>query len=124
MSVMKYKDPKTGEIKSVGAPKYDVYSKSETDTLFSTKQRIVSITLTTDWIGDTSPYTQSVTIEGATVNSKVDLQPDASVISQMVDDGVVALYIANSNGTLTAYAVGEKPTVELIVQATVTEVSV
>lgn len=29
MSVMKYKDPTTGEIKKVGSPKYDVYSKDE-----------------------------------------------------------------------------------------------
>ena len=83
-----------------------------------------SITLSTNWSGDASPYTQSVTISGTTTNSKVDLQPDATVIAQMADDGVVALYIANDNGTLTAYAVGEKPTVELTIQATITEVSV
>ena len=37
MSVMKYKDPKTGDIKKVGAPKYDVYSKDETNTLLLKK---------------------------------------------------------------------------------------
>ena len=82
-----------------------------------------TVTLSTDWTGDSSLYTQTVTIDGTTANSKVDLQPDASVIAQMVDDGVVALYISNDNGTLTAYAVGEKPTVELSIQATITEVS-
>lgn len=82
-----------------------------------------SITLSTNWAGDASPYTQAVTIDGTTTNSKVDLQPDASVIAQMADDGVVAMYIANNNGTLTANAVGEKPTVALNVQATITEVS-
>ena len=82
-----------------------------------------TVTLSTNWTGDASPYTQSVTISGTTANSKVDLQPDATAIAQMADDGTVALYIANDNGTLTAYAVGEKPTVELTVQATVTEVS-
>ena len=83
-----------------------------------------SITLSTNWTGDASPYTQSVTISGTTANSKVDLQPDATAIAQMADDGTVALYIANENGTLTVYAVGEKPTVELTIQATITEVSV
>ena len=81
-----------------------------------------SITLSTNWTGAASPYTQSVTIAGTTSNSKVDLQPDATAIAQMADDGTVALYITNDNGTLTANAVGEKPTVELTIQATITEV--
>ena len=82
-----------------------------------------SITLSTNWSGDASPYMQTVTIPGITANSKVDLQPDATAIAQMADDGTVALYIANDNGTLTANAVGEKPTVALTIQATITEVS-
>ena len=82
-----------------------------------------TVTLSTNWTGNASPYTQTVTISGTTANSKVDLQPDATAIAQMADDGTVALYIANDNGTLSAYAVGEKPTVELTIQATITEVS-
>ena len=82
-----------------------------------------SITLSTNWTGNASPYTQAVTISGTTANSKVDLQPNATAITQMADDGTVALFIANDNGTLTATAVGEKPTVELTIQATITEVS-
>lgn len=31
MSVLKYKDPETGEIKTVGVPTVDVYSKNEVD---------------------------------------------------------------------------------------------
>ena len=85
--------------------------------------KIVTISLSTDWTGNASPYTQTVTISGVTANSKVDLQPDATAIAQMADDGTVALYIANNNGTLTANAVGEKPTVALTIQATITEVS-
>lgn len=81
-----------------------------------------TITLSTNWTGDSSPYTQTVTIPGTTSNSKVDLQPDATAIAQMVEDGTIAMYIVNNDGTLTAYAVGEKPTVELTVQATITEV--
>ena len=102
------------------------YSKSETNTLLQKKAdttKKTTVTLSTNWTGNTSPYTQAVTISGTTANSKVDLQPDATVIQQMTDDGTVALYITNNNGTLTAYAVGEKPTTELIIQATITEVS-
>ena len=87
------------------------------------KIKYVSVTFSTNWTGDASPYTQNVTISGTTVNSKIDLQPDATAIAQMAEDGTVALYIANNNGNLIAYAVGEKPTVELTIQATITEVS-
>lgn len=92
------------------------------DEVLSAKVKQVSVTLSNEWVGAASPYTQTVTISGTTVNSKVDLQPDATTIQQMADDGTVALYIANDNGTLTAYAVCEKPTVELTVQATIMEV--
>ena len=98
----------------------------ETNTALQKKADAIkkaTVTLSTDWTGDASPYTQSVTISGTTANSKVDLQPDAAVIAQMVEDGTVALYITNNNGTMTAYAVGEKPTIELTIQATITEVS-
>ena len=34
MAVIKYKDPKTGEVKKVGAPVSDAYTKAETDAKF------------------------------------------------------------------------------------------
>ena len=100
---------------------------NETNTALQKKAdttKKATVTLSTGWTGTASPYTQRVTISGITANSKVDLQPDATAIAQMAEDGTVALYIANNNGTLTAKAVGEKPTVALTIQATITEVSV
>lgn len=85
--------------------------------------KIKTITLPASGWTNGSPATQSVTITGATANSKIDLQPDSTVLNQMLIDGVVALYIANDNGTLTACAVGAYPTVDLTIQATVIEVS-
>ena len=96
---------------------------NETNTALQNITKKTTVTLSTNWTGDASPYTQTVTISGTTANSKVDLQPDATAIAQMAEDGTVALYIANNNGTLTAYAVGDKPTVALTIQATITEVS-
>lgn len=96
---------------------------NETNTALQNITKKTTVILSTNWTGDASPYTQTVTISGTTANSKVDLQPDAAIIAQMADDSTVALYIANDNGTLTAYAVGEKPTSELTIQATITEVS-
>ena len=83
---------------------------------------VSSITLTSaGWTGEASPYTQAVTLAGVTANTKVDLQPDAATISQLITDTVAGMYIANDGGTLTAYAVNAKPTTDLTIQVTLTE---
>lgn len=83
----------------------------------------LSLTLAAaSWTGSASPYTQGVTITGGTATSQADIQADATAIQQMLDDGTNAIYIANNNGTFTAYAVGEKPTADLSIQVTVYEV--
>ena len=94
------------------------------DAVFTdTKPSKLSISLSDTWIGE-DPYTQTVTVTGYTItaNSKVDLQPDANGIAQLIEDGVQALYIANNNGTLTAYSVGAEISTAMTIQCTVTEV--
>lgn len=85
---------------------------------------IGSISLSATWTGAASPYTQTVTVSGATVtaNSKVDLQLTAAQIASLILAGVTGLIIENNNGTLTAYAVGAM-TGAMTVQCTVTEVT-
>lgn len=82
-----------------------------------------SITLSDTWTGSESPYSQTVTVTGATItaNSRVDLQPTAAQIESLISDGVTGLVIENDNGTLTAYAVGAATTAEMTVQCTVEE---
>lgn len=72
------------------------------------------------WTADGSDWKQTVSISGftPTANTKVDLQYDKTAIRQMDNDGTLAIYISNSSGTLTAYAVGEKPTANLTLQVT------
>ena len=77
---------------------------------------------TASWAGS-GPYTQTVTITGITVNSKVDIQMDATALGVLIDSGTSAIWIENNNGTLTAKAMGEKPNANLSVQVTITEVS-
>ena len=82
-----------------------------------------SVTLGTSWSG-AGPYSQTVTVTGATVtsNSKIDIQLTAAQISNLISDGVTGLVIENNAGTLTAYAVGATPSASMTVQVTVTEV--
>lgn len=80
-----------------------------------------TISLTDTWAGESSPYTQTVTVSGATItnDSKIDLLPNATVLAQMIEDGTTAMWIQNDNGVLTTYAMGNAPTVALTVQCTV-----
>ena len=85
---------------------------------YQTPVHVASITLAAaDWTGS-GPYTQTVTISGATItaNTKVDLQPDATALAQLISDSVAALFVSNTSGTLTATAIGAAPTANLTIQ--------
>lgn len=97
-----------------------------TQTALNAKQGSIikgSVTLTVaGWVADGDDWKQPVTIAGGAAGKQVDLEADKTAIKQMLEDGTSALYIANNNGTFTAYAVGEKPTADLSIQVTVYDV--
>ena len=76
-----------------------------------------------NWIGDASPYSQVVEIDGVTENSQVDLTPsiDQLVIFYEKDLGFVT---ENEDGVVTVYAIGQKPENDYTIQVTITEVDV
>lgn len=85
------------------------------------KQIIVdTVSLGTSWTG-TGPYTQTITVGEADADSKVDIQPDATIIQKLIDAGTTALYIVNDNGVFSAVAIGSAPTESLTVQCTITK---
>lgn len=67
-------------------------------------------------------YSQEVSIDGVTINSIIELQPDAAVLYQLINDKTSSLQINNIDGVPTAIAIGEAPTINLTIQCTVTEV--
>lgn len=73
------------------------------------------------WKGAISPYFQTVLIDGISANTLVTLQAEGDQIAYLGENGI-ALSIANDGGVTTAYAVGAKPTIDLILQVCLLEV--
>ena len=78
------------------------------------------VVLASGWAGD-GPYTQTVSVTGATAHSKVDMQLSSSQIAQLILDEVSAMLIENNNGVFTIYANNSTPKVDMTVQVTITE---
>lgn len=92
--------------------------------LSKSSARIANVDLlAANWVGDASPYSQVVEIEGVTENSQVDLTPSIEqlVIFYEKDLGFVT---ENEDGVVTVYAIGQKPENDYTIQVTITEVSV
>lgn len=116
---------------SVTLPSGSVYANSIEDgsgnvikDTYALKPPYKTITFSQSWSGS-GPYTQTVTVTGATVtsNSSISLQPTADQIAQLISDGVQAITIENNAGTLTAYALGTAPSTAMTIACTVIEVA-
>lgn len=74
-----------------------------------------------DWKNAESPFFQVVAIEGISESSMVEIQASKEQIVKLCTDGT-AIQIENDGGVATAYAIGTKPTEELVLQVILTEV--
>ena len=102
---------------------YDImYPRTLIEQVTDGQRQIIvdSVSIGTSWSG-TGPYTQTVVVDSADANSKIDIQPEANVINSLVEAGTTALYIVNNNGVFSAVAVGAAPTQALTVQCTITK---
>lgn len=75
------------------------------------------------WIGETSPYSQEVTIGGVTENTQVDLTPNVEQLS-IFHHKDLAFVTENDNGVVTVYAIGQKPELNYTIQVTLSEVEI
>lgn len=85
---------------------------------------VTSITLlASNWVGNSSPYSQVVAIPNVTPYTKVDLQPSSEQIA-IFHHKDIAFTTENDDGVVTVYVIGEKPTNDYTMQVSVTEVVV
>lgn len=73
------------------------------------------------WEGNDNRYYQTLTIDGATKYTKVDLQPNAEQLVIFYEKDI-AFVTENENGNITVYCIGQKPLNDYTIQATLTEV--
>ena len=85
---------------------------------------INSVTLYADrWVGDGSPYTQVVEIDGVTPYSMINLQPSTEQLSVFYEKDL-AFVAENEDGIITISCIGHKPFNDYTIQITITEVIV
>lgn len=85
--------------------------------------RVATITLTaTGWTGGSAPYSQVVEINTVTTATKVELNPTVAQIVNLQNDDI-ALMAENDGGVVTVYSFGGKPSADMTMQVTLTEVS-
>lgn len=86
------------------------------------RARIGYVTLLADkWVGENSPYSQVVAVDGVTENSQVDLTPSVEQLS-IFHNKDLAFVTENEDGVVTVYAIGQKPENDYNIQVTITEV--
>lgn len=74
-----------------------------------------------DWKGGTSPYSQEVIVDGISLNSKVEIQISPEMLGQLYNQDIT-FTTENRGGEVTLFAVGDKPAVDCVFQATVSDI--
>lgn len=92
-----------------------------TQVLAEAKPRIVIIELAEVWEpDDDGKYSQIITIDNITNHSRLDLHPDANMLAEFKQLGLVFV-TENNGGVITVYSVGNMPSKPYTMQATIVE---
>ena len=76
-----------------------------------------------NWKGAESPYSQVVAVEGVSAGSMVNLQLSPWQLEQL--RGMeLAFTTENDGGTVTVFAIGDRPEADYVLQASIVEVTI
>lgn len=102
------------------------YVNNNREALFSNQAiapKIAQVVLAvSNWVGASSPYSQVISVPGITKNSKIDLNPTVEQL-KVFHNKDLSFIVVNDNGVAIAYCIGQKPTNDYTIQATITEVA-
>ena len=100
MAVLKYKDPVTGEVKTVGSP------------IAEPTTTIIPITLSSSgWVGSKAPYTYTITgYNGKTVEVVEDVSMTMEQLA-VIENAKIKSDPRSAENIL--YAFGDKPTIDV-----------
>lgn len=102
----------------------ELYDYLEGGGLTGPAARIADVTiLASAWKGTASPYSQVVSVDSVTPYTQVDLTPSAAQLA-IFHNKDLAFVTENEDGVITVYAIGQKPTNDYTIQATLTEVMI
>jgi hypothetical protein len=86
--------------------------------------RLAYIELFADrWIGNQSPYSQVVNIEGVTEKSFINLQPSIEQLEIFYEKDI-SFTAVNEDGVITVVVIGDRPTRDYTMQVTIVDVEV
>lgn len=96
----------------------------ERDIVITGASRIADVNLmSANWQGSNNLYSQIVSVDGVTENSKVDLNPSVEQLAVFYQKDLTFV-TENEDGVVTVYCIGQKPANDYTMQATITEVNV
>lgn len=99
MAVLKYKDPVTGEIKTVGTP------------ILSTPTFVDATLYSSNWVGEEAPYTYTLTgYDGNTIEVVEDVNMTMEQLAA-IENAKIKSDPRSEEHIL--YAFGEKPTIDV-----------
>ena len=88
----------------------------------SSPGRVVNVSLpSSKWAGSGNLYSQVVSIDGVTENSQVNLTPSVEQLAIFYEKDVTFI-TENDGGVVTVYVIGQKPTNDYTIKASIVEV--
>jgi hypothetical protein len=71
---------------------------------------------------DSEEYRQTISVNGISSNSKIDLMPDAVTLNYLINNGIT-LYLSNNDGIMYCSCIGGVPTEDLVIPVSIINIS-